>query len=1179
MAETLYGAGSGGLARQRPATTLASVMPNKRQVIGDSEDLSMQPSAIDPIDTGAPNFLSYASLAGERLPREELRVSVEPDAVDRSEGDMPLLQPGFPMRPGKTQRPLLPADTLRRDRLFDWLETREDRRVVFVVTEAGFGKTTLVADYLRRSRTRTFWYRLDQEETDGLVFLRYIVAACQAVDQRLLYRTSALLSETSLEPTRQAPVLETLLAEMDCLGEIPSALVLDDFHMAEAIPEIARIADRLIARAPPGLRFVLMSRRTPGLSVAAMRARGELAQLGRQELRFDESETSRLFSEAYRQPLETDVLHNLQLRTDGWAASLQLVKTAVDGRTPMEVRDFVQSLNGADGDLHDYLSEEVVGELPSDLRNFLMRVALLEEIDADAACVASSVASSDARRLLDEGHRLRLLSKGAGLVATWRLHPLVREFLLARLQVDLGEVGIVELHRHLAVALEPRSWRLAARHWAAAGDADKVRRVVCSAIPTVIGTGDFAEADDLVARFPDPEPNPFYDILHSRQLAAEGRYEDAVELVRRSAPNIAEGNSSDPSLAVASALNALHLGLHVNDAEMGAAASAALARSGDDELASIAQSADLLWASRGAGSLDALCGSLLQTAKLNRERGHQRHEGISLVNLSIAESARGDHRAAIVVGQQALRLLEASGNWADVSAAHLNIAKGLAHLGEWADAERHMSAGLAADCHWIEPDTFAEAAELHAMYGDPEKAVALIRAAIASDAGREDCSYIRQVSARLAMLRGDWHEASRVLSSAGSSPIAPGFESAVQSLRVQIHASAVFGDGHFELVSREALAFAHRQQAWFWWKSIRLTRALVSTASELNTMLGSIDSGDAGHLSIQAELVSRRLSDLTPDALAKVTGQAHLRPERWRWPLRQILSDPGARPSDIRMAVELLDVVGDRSDVPLLRHLPRRKALKIPDAGRLLAKRLAPKAYVEDLGRVSLRIGDQLVAGTSIRKKVLSLLTYLLTRPQFCASREQVIDALWPEMEPEAGANSLNQTSYFLRHILEPTATDDTAANLLDSRADLIWLDPNLVSSRSSECQGLISVMRRNPSPELVTKLAETYTGRFAADFLYDDWASGFRDSLHASYLDRVERAIVADTNAGAFERALFVAQLALQADPEAEQIELCLLRLYRRMGATAAAAEQYSHYASVFRDQLGLEPPPLESI
>ena len=210
---------------------------------------------------------------------------------------------------------------------------------------------------------------------------------------------------------------------------------------------------------------------------------------------------------------------------------------------------------------------------------------------------------------------------------------------------------------------------------------------------------------------------------------------------------------------------------------------------------------------------------------------------------------------------------------------------------------------------------------------------------------------------------------------------------------------------------------------------------------------------------------------------------------------------------------------------------------------------------------------------------MLSLLAFLLSRPQFSASREQVIEALWPDMEPEAGANSLNQTSYFLRQVFEPKADDDTSAGYLSSRADLIWLDPRLVQSRSSECLKLIAAIRRDPSPDLVTRLAESYTGRFAVDFIYDDWASSFRDALHASYLDRIERAIIADTRVGAFDRALAVAQMAMQADPDAEQIELCLLRLYRRIGARAAAAEQYAHYSNVMREQFGIEPPPLESI
>ena len=253
----------------------------------------MQASAAHPVDTRGFNFLSYAPPVGGRLGMEELRVPVEPEVSNRLAEDADHVRPSFPLRPGKVQRPLLPDDTLRRDRLFDWLEDRANRRVIYVVAEAGFGKTTLIADFLRRSRVRTFWYRLDEDDTDGLVFLRYVVAACQAVDPRLLQRSAALLSESAIEPTREETVLRTLLAEMDCLGEVQSALVLDDFHVVEAVPAIGAVVERLIARAPSRLNLILASRRTPNLSAAALRARGELAELGREELRFDETETGR----------------------------------------------------------------------------------------------------------------------------------------------------------------------------------------------------------------------------------------------------------------------------------------------------------------------------------------------------------------------------------------------------------------------------------------------------------------------------------------------------------------------------------------------------------------------------------------------------------------------------------------------------------------------------------------------------------------------------------------------------------------------------------------------------------------------------------------------------------------------------------------------------------------------
>jgi ATP/maltotriose-dependent transcriptional regulator MalT/DNA-binding SARP family transcriptional activator len=1139
---------------------------------------AMQASAVDPIDTRQFGFLSYPPPVGERLGMEEAWVSVETDVGDRLVDNAAQVRASFPLRPGKIQRPLLPNDTLRRDRLLDWLTARADKRLLYVAAEAGFGKTTLVADFLRRSRIRTFWYRLDDDDTDGLVFLRYLIASCQSVDPRLLARSANLLSQPSLEPARPEDVLETVLAEIHCLAEVPSALVLDDYHTVEHVQPIAAVLERLIARAPARLGVIVISRRTPGLAIAAIRARGELAEIGRDDLRFDESETDQLFRVSYNHPLEPDVLHDLQLRTEGWAASLQLVKAAVEHRAPVQVRAFVRTLTGAEGDLYDFLAEEVVGELPADLRNFLMRVALLEEADPETAAVAANVPWGDARRLLGQGQHLGLISMGVGAVSTWRLHPLVREFLLARLESEVGRAGIIQLHRGLAAALEPQSWRLAARHWAAADDAAEVRRVLCSAVSTIIGTGDLAAASDFMTRYPDPDPNPWYDILRTRLLASEGRYEEAEAAADRVDQTGARLGLATPALVVARALNRLHLGIQRQNPAMRAEASSSLALSGDLELAAIARAADLLWESSHHGSLDDLCAALSHAARLSHERSHPRLEGISLVNLAIAQDYRGDYKAAVVAGEAALSLLAVAGNSGDVTAAHVNLAKALAMAGDWRGARSHIGEALDT-VEFIEPDTIAEAIELESMYGDPTKAQHALAQALQANPAWAESPYWQLTRARVELQRQNPESASELVASAKHHQVCPGFSSAIRSLDLQIRASRGLTDESFQETLLGNIGFATSQQAWFWFKAMQVTQALAATSVNLAEFVRSLDVPDATFLTMQAELVARRLGDLDAAGLNVVADEASRHPERWRWALRQLIQGPHARPSDTKRACGILEVVGEADDIKLLRQLAKKKTLRIPDAGKALARRLASPAYVDDLGRVSVRVNGRVVPGTEIRKKVLSLLAYLLTRPQFTASREQVIEALWPQMLPEAGANSLNQTSYFLRQIFEPSADDDITAGYLNSRADLIWLDSELVQSRSSDCLQLLAKIRRDSSPELVSRLADLYVGRFGVDFMYDDWACGFRDNLHAGVLDRLERAIIADTAAGAFDRALAVAQMALQVDPDADQIELCLLRLYRRMGANAAAAEQYSHYAAVLREQLGVEPPPLDAI
>jgi DNA-binding SARP family transcriptional activator len=238
---------------------------------------------------------------------------------------------------------------------------------------------------------------------------------------------------------------------------------------------------------------------------------------------------------------------------------------------------------------------------------------------------------------------------------------------------------------------------------------------------------------------------------------------------------------------------------------------------------------------------------------------------------------------------------------------------------------------------------------------------------------------------------------------------------------------------------------------------------------------------------------------------------------------------------------------------------------------------LADSVFVEDQGRVVIRVGERVVPGTEIRRKVLALICLLLTKPGMSATRDQVLDALWPELDPELAVNSLNQTLYFLRRVFEEDYSEDLSPGYVVHDSDLVWLDPGLVTSRSSQCRDLIRDMPKRPTPEDVERLASLYGGRFALDFEYEEWASSYRDSLHASYLEIVERSVSEDLHTGHYDRGIRVARRALEVDPHADQIEVSLLRLYRATGAHSAAAEQYGHYASVMREDLGVEPPPLD--
>jgi DNA-binding SARP family transcriptional activator len=214
-----------------------------------------------------------------------------------------------------------------------------------------------------------------------------------------------------------------------------------------------------------------------------------------------------------------------------------------------------------------------------------------------------------------------------------------------------------------------------------------------------------------------------------------------------------------------------------------------------------------------------------------------------------------------------------------------------------------------------------------------------------------------------------------------------------------------------------------------------------------------------------------------------------------------------------------------------------------------------------------------------MRRKPASLLLYLVTRPNFTATREQVLDELWPDNDPGSASNSLNQSLYFLRRDIDPWYEDHLSIEYVPFEGDIVWLDPDLVRVDSSSFLAATRAERANlGDADRVLSVLSQYGGQFAPEFEYDEWAMPWRSRVHVAFLDFAHLAVNRLIRDGRLADAQDVALKAFEVDPESRDLERKLIGLYWRRGVRSAARAQYAHFAA--RDRAdGLSPPSLESI
>ncbi|MCI0869692.1 MAG: helix-turn-helix transcriptional regulator, partial [Chloroflexi bacterium] len=284
---------------------------------------------------------------------------------------------GIPLLETKLYIPKWRPGMVSRPRLIERLHQGAERKLTLISASAGFGKTTLLAEWLSAdpaSERAAAWVSLDESDNDPAFFWAYFITALQTVQCEVGERALSLLHSSQPPPIES--VLTTLINEINAI-EDDFALILDDYHVIDAQPLHSAIAF-LLDHLPPKMHLVIASRSDPPLPLARLRGRGESTELRASDLRFTPDETAAFLNDTMGLDVTADDVAALETRTEGWIAGLQLAALSMQGR--QDVPGFIAAFSGDDRYIVDYLVEEVLQRQPERVRSFLLQTSILDRL-------------------------------------------------------------------------------------------------------------------------------------------------------------------------------------------------------------------------------------------------------------------------------------------------------------------------------------------------------------------------------------------------------------------------------------------------------------------------------------------------------------------------------------------------------------------------------------------------------------------------------------------------------------------------------------------------------------------------------------------------------------------------------------------------------------------------------
>jgi ATP/maltotriose-dependent transcriptional regulator MalT/DNA-binding SARP family transcriptional activator len=1045
-----------------------------------------------------------------------------------------------------------------RPRLFEALDACLARPLTWVSGPAGSGKTMLVAGYLEARRLPSLWYLVDERDADVAAFFYYMgEASHRAFPGR---RTPLpLLTGEHVQgiPAFTRTYFDALFAR--ALGPARKRgrflLVFDNLQDVSTVAPFNHVLAQGVAALPEALRVVVLSRTAPPPAFAGLRADGALAEVGGKDLRFTLDEARDLLQ------LGDDALATrLHERTEGWAAGLRLVSDGLrEGR--VEPRSLAEQLPA---DVFDYFVTELLEKADAATRRFLLATAVLP--DMPVAVAARLTGRSDAAAILSRLSREHLFTtRHATRDEVYRYHPLFREFLLAYGRRHETEAERRRLTIEAADLLEDRglvehaaSLRLEQADW------EGLARLTLAHAPELVRQGRGNTLVEWLSAIPADVAGRHAAIPYWKgvcRLAYDTR--EAMALLERAFDQYArEGDVRGATLAAAAAIEATflergdfsRLDRHISWIDDHAAEALGTAP-GEVELLLVRVMVSAI--------------SFRRPDHPHRERWRARAEQLLLGDVDVGERIAlgtalqiyyiylGQHRAAARV-VAALRPFVAPRHLAPLACVKWCMVEATHHHMVAVDGD----ACLEAVARGLET---ARRAGVHVL--DP---------------------ILLNIGAYGALTAGRLDEADRLLSEMHAprqSPFDLGNHYCCRLCR-----DLLTGDARS---AREdaGLALEHMTRAGAAFP-IYLAHAGIAHAA----LLGG-DFEAAGRHLAEARAFADTVSDFPwetvavfPEAaLALATGDEPRAVERLAKAFA-IAREQGYRNTlfwDPAMMARLCAAALDRGiEVDYVRDLVRARGL-VPPTDVAVSEAWPFRLKLYTLGRFVAVAEDGPAAFGKAQLKPIALLKAIVALGEAGApvgdastravSREELLEALWPEVDGDKASQSLRFTLHQLRRVAglgdAVLATDGQLS--LDPRR--VWVDAwalRDVADRASHVAASASLERKGPE---LDRLAQRALGLYGGDFLPDDrkhpWTAATRERLKGRLL-RVAGLLGAHLEAAErWDSAAEYYRKAIEIDDLQEETYQALLRCYRRLGRRAEAVAAYERCRAALRAALGIEP------